>query len=146
MLCGLLRRLGFAINYSKVEGPAQRITFLGITLDTVTQTVELPQRKLSELYDTLLDMYSRPKVTKRQLQSLAGKLNWATQCTYGGRHRRMRRGAGGLQPPLAFGQLSFLGSGGPFFGQQQWWEGGVFQFSGGRMTSRGQCPRGGGCL
>ena len=24
--------------------------------------------------------------------------------------------------------------------------GGVFQFSGGRMTSRGQCPRGGGCL
>ena len=64
------------------------------------------------------------------------------------RHRRMRRGGGqgGLQPPPAFGQLSFLGSGGPFFGQQQWWEGGVFQFSGGRMTSRGQCPRGGGCL
>ena len=62
-------------------------------------------------------------------------------------HRRMRRGGqGGLQPPPpAFGQLSFLGSGGPFFGQQQWWEGGVFQFSGGRMTSRGQCPRGG-CL
>ena len=90
VLCGLLRRLGFAINYSKVEGPAQRITFLGITLDTVTQTVELPQRKLSELYDTLLDMYSRPKVTKRQLQSLAGKLNWATQCVYGGRYHLRR--------------------------------------------------------
>ena len=57
----------------------------------------------------------------------------------------MRRGAGGAAaPPPAFGQLSFLGSGGPFLGQQQWWEGGVFQFSGGRMTSRGQCPRGGG--
>ena len=56
-------------------------------------------------------------------------------------HRRMRRGGQGGGP--AFGQLSFLGSGGPFFGQQQWWEGGVFQFSGGRMTSRGQCPRGG---
>ena len=61
----------------------------------------------------------------------------------------MRRGGAGgaaAPPPPAFGQLSFLGSGGPFFGQQQWWEGGVFQFSGGRMTSRGQCPRGGGCL
>ena len=58
-------------------------------------------------------------------------------------HRRMRRGGGRGGPP-AFGQLSFLGSGGPFLGQQQWWEGGVFQFSGGRMTSRGQCPRGGG--
>ena len=62
-------------------------------------------------------------------------------------HRRMRRGGGGGQGgPPAFGQLSFLGSGGPFFGQQQWWEGGVFQFSGGRMTSRRQCPRGGGVL
>ena len=59
-------------------------------------------------------------------------------------HRRMRRGGGSRGAPPAFGQLSFLGSGGPFFGQQQWWEGGVFQFSGGRMTSRGQCPRGGG--
>ena len=61
-------------------------------------------------------------------------------------HRRMRRGAGGCSPPPAFGQLSFLGSGGPFFGQQQWWEGGVFQFSGEQMTSCGQCPRGGGVL
>ena len=59
-------------------------------------------------------------------------------------HRRMRRGGRGGPP--AFGQLSFLSSGGPFFGQQQWWEGGVFQFSGGRMTSRRQCPRGGGVL
>ena len=64
-------------------------------------------------------------------------------------HRRMGRGGAGwvggggaaAPPPPAFGQLSFLGSGGPFLGQQQWWEGGVFQFSGGRMTSRGQCPR-----
>ena len=59
----------------------------------------------------------------------------------------MRRGGqGGCSPPPAFGQLSFLGSGGPFLGQQQWWEGGVFQFSGGWMTSRGQCPRGGGAM
>ena len=57
----------------------------------------------------------------------------------------MRAGGGrGAAAPPAFGQLSFLGSGGPFLGQQQWWEGGVFQFSGGRMTSRRQCPRGGG--
>ena len=59
-------------------------------------------------------------------------------------HRRMRRGGqGGAQ---VLGNSVFLGSGGPFLGQQQWWEGGVFQFSGGRMTSRGQCPGGGGCL
>ena len=47
-----------------------------------------------------------------------------------GAHRRMRRGGqgGGAAAPPAFGQLSFLGSGGPFFGQQQWWEGVFFNF------------------
>ena len=38
----------------------------------------------------------------------------------------MRRGGRGAAAPPAFGQLSFLGSGGPFFGQEQWWEGGCF--------------------
>ena len=65
-------------------------------------------------------------------------------CMYVCIHRRMRRaGRGGCSPPPSFWATQFLGSGGPFLGQQQWWEGGgVFQFSGGRMTSRGQCPRG----
>ena len=56
----------------------------------------------------------------------------------------MRRGGqGGLQPPQLLGNSVFWAAVVLFFGQQQWWEGGVFQFSGGRMTSRGQCPRGG---
>ena len=32
----------------------------------------------------------KPKVTKKELQSLAGKLNWATQCVYGGRFHLRR--------------------------------------------------------
>ena len=54
---------------------------------------------------------------------------YVSVCVWGGCvHRRMRRGAGGTAapPPPAFGQLSFLGSGGPFLGQQQWWEGECF--------------------
>ena len=46
-----------------------------------------------------------------------------------------------MQPPQLLGNSVFWQRR-SFFGQQQWWEGGVFQFSGGRMTSRGQCPRG----
>ena len=42
----------------------------------------------------------------------------------------MRRGGGqgGLQPPPAFGQLSFLGSGGPFFGSSNGGRGVFFNF------------------
>ena len=38
----LIRTLGFKINWSKVEGPAQSITFLGILLDSMSMTLELP--------------------------------------------------------------------------------------------------------
>ena len=61
-------------------------------------------------------------------------------------------GAGGCcSPPQLLGNSVFWAAAVLFWGRQ-WREGGVFQFSGGRMTSRGQCmtsrrqcPRGG-CL
>ena len=41
------------------------------------------------------------KVTKRQIQSLAGKLSWITQCVYGGRFhiRRLLDSANKLRKP-----------------------------------------------
>ena len=41
-----LRRLGFSINYNKVAGPSQKLTFLGIMLDTLNMTIQLPDQKL----------------------------------------------------------------------------------------------------
>lgn len=84
-LMSLLRRLGFAINYNKVEGPVNRLPFLGIVLDTVSMTLELPQHKLDELKLLLVKAHASKKLKKVQLQSLAGKLNWASQCIQGGR-------------------------------------------------------------
>ena len=84
-LMRLLRTLGFAINYNKVEGPVQRLTFLGILLDTVAMSMELPEKKLTELKELLQKANMSKKLTKQQLQSLAGKLNWASQCVQGGR-------------------------------------------------------------
>ena len=89
-LIQLLRCLGFSINYGKLRGPAQRLTFLGIILDTTSMTLELPSNKLNELHTQLKDFHSRSKVTKQQLQSLAGKLNWCTQCIFGGRYHLRR--------------------------------------------------------
>ncbi|MES9880284.1 MAG: reverse transcriptase domain-containing protein [Sedimenticola sp.] len=96
-----LRRLGFCINYSKVEGPVQQICFLGVNLDTVQRTLSIPESKMCEIRTTLRSNLASHKVTKRQLQSLSGKLNWITQCIYGGRFymRRLIDRANALRSP-----------------------------------------------
>ena len=85
ILLQLLRKLGFQINYNKIEGPCQQLVFLGILLDSIAMTLFIPPGKISELLHTLTQLNSAQKTTKRKLQSLAGKLNWASQCVYGGR-------------------------------------------------------------
>lgn len=83
-LLRLLRKLGFSINYSKLVPPCKNLVFLGVEIDTVKMSLQLPQEKLSALKTELQYVVSRNKVTKRELQKLAGRLNWATQCIYGG--------------------------------------------------------------
>ena len=84
-LVALLRRLGFCINWNKVVDPAQCITFLGIEIDTVNMCTRLPQEKLAGLRVELQAFTKRKRASKRQLQSLAGKLIWAAGVVYGGR-------------------------------------------------------------
>ena len=86
----VLRRLGFRINYNKLEGPARRLTFLGLVLCTSSMTVSLPAEKMKDLRECLQNIKGKNKITKKCLQSLAGKLNWATQCIYGGRFHLRR--------------------------------------------------------
>ncbi len=47
--------------------------------------MKIPQDKIQDLEKTLRDMAGKSKVSKKALQSLVGKLNFATQCIYGGR-------------------------------------------------------------
>lgn len=83
-LLALLRKLGFGINYSKVLPPTQRIEFLGIILDSMEMITELPATKITALRAHLENVNVKTKTTRRDLQSLAGKLSYATQCIYGG--------------------------------------------------------------
>ena len=85
ILIDLLRKLGFQINWKKVEGPATCLTFLGVEIDTVAGTLQLPERKLNELKEVLQSFTRRKRASRKQLQSLAGKLNWACQVIRGGR-------------------------------------------------------------
>ena len=45
ILIRLLRELGFSIAYNKVEGPTQKLIFLGIEIDTINMTVSFPGKK-----------------------------------------------------------------------------------------------------
>ena len=84
-LLQLLNNLGFEINQKKAVPPTQQLVFLGILIDTISQTLSLPEDKLVKLRSVVKEFLQRHKSSKRQLQSLAGKLNWACKAVYGGR-------------------------------------------------------------
>ena len=73
----ILRELGFAIAYNKLEGPTQQLTFLGIFISAVTQTLHLPSGKVAELLQLLRIFRCKKCASLKQLQRLAGKLAWA---------------------------------------------------------------------
>ena len=84
-LIGLVRSLGFNINWSKVDGPSQHLTFLGIGIDSSTMTIKLTHKRIVEFQELLHQFAKRKRATRRQLQALAGKLNWSCQVVRGGR-------------------------------------------------------------
>jgi hypothetical protein len=60
-LWGLLRQVGFAINYNKLESPRQHIIFLGIGLDTRNMTLVLADERLDNLSHDLHNIKIRKK-------------------------------------------------------------------------------------
>lgn len=84
-LLGLVRQLGFNVSWNKVVGPSQRITFLGVDIDTSDCTLSLGKDKLADLDQKLHIFKNKARATRQQLQSLAGSLNWACQVVRGGR-------------------------------------------------------------
>ena len=84
-LINLLHSLGFNISWKKVISPAQRVTFLGIELDSSTMSIRLPADKLNRLNTLVTSFSDKVSASKRQLQSLAGSLNFACHVVHGGR-------------------------------------------------------------
>jgi hypothetical protein len=82
----LCARLGVPISPTKTEGPATKLTFLGIELDTIAMEARLPDDKRDGLLQ-LLQHWDGNKVTasQRELQSLCGKLNFAAKVVRRGR-------------------------------------------------------------
>ena len=85
-LITLLDRLGLTVNWNKVVYPCQRpSTYLGIEIDSKRRQLRLPDHKLREIRTLLSQTLAKTEFTKRELQSLAGKLKFAARVVYGGR-------------------------------------------------------------
>ena len=114
----LLQDLGFDISWHKVVHSMQRLTFLGIELDTIKQCIALPHNKFVELQGVVHSFNERTCASKRQLQKLAGKLNWACRVVFGRRTflRRILDIISSLKSPSARYKLSS-----DFYADIQWW-------------------------
>ena len=84
-LINLILKLGFSINYSKLEAPSTKVTFLGILHDSESMSISLPKDKQDGILCVIRRFLNKTRATKRQMQSLAGKLNHAARVVRGGR-------------------------------------------------------------
>ena len=71
--------LGVPLEYSKLEGPSSCLTFLGIEVDTELLQLRPPRDKLSRLKMELSRCCHRRSISKQDLQSLTGLLQFATK-------------------------------------------------------------------
>ena len=65
------------IAQKKTEGPATKLVFLGIEIDTVEGVMKLPSEKLQQLQLEIQRWMERKSSTKRELLSLIGQLQHA---------------------------------------------------------------------
>jgi hypothetical protein len=77
--------LGFPVAEEKMKGPATRITFLGIEIDSEALQLRLPEGKLLALKELITSWRGRRWCLKSELQSLAGKLQHACKVVRPGR-------------------------------------------------------------
>ena len=81
----VIRHLGFSISFKKCTPVATNVVFLGIEIDSVTMRLTLPDDKLSNLLLKLKYAEGKLKMTKQEVQSLAGSLAHASKVVRGGR-------------------------------------------------------------
>ena len=81
----LLCYLGFAIAWDKLVSPAQVVTYLGMELDSVCMEFRLPSWKHVRLKTIVKECLSVDKLSKRDLQVIAGYLSHASTVVIGGR-------------------------------------------------------------
>ena len=113
--------LGVPLAMDKLEGPVDRLTLLGIELDTEAGVMRLPADKLSRLRDLLARWSPRKSCQRQQLESLIGTLQHACRVVRPGR-AFLRRAIDLLCTPGATKGHHHLRLNRQFHADLQWWK------------------------
>jgi len=81
----IFAQFGLVVNPDKTEGPSQCLSFLGVQLDSVAQTVSCTPERVAELSELLRALRSQRVIQRRHAESLIGKLSFAAKVLPGAR-------------------------------------------------------------
>ena len=79
-LGSLLHDLGVKEALDKSVAPTHIIELLGVMFDLIRLIICLPEEKIQEIQRILVKWQRKQYMTKKQLQSVAGKLQFAATC------------------------------------------------------------------
>ena len=77
--------IGLPLSPDKMVPPTQCISFLGMGIDSIRMLIVVPQDKKEDILKHLKNVMQLKKTLVRNLQSLAGKLNFITKAVPQGR-------------------------------------------------------------
>ena len=75
----LLTDLGLEESLKKAEAPSQTMTYLGVEFDSVKMTMSVPPEKVTEIKAEIRLWVRKTSITRKDLQSLLGKLFWISK-------------------------------------------------------------------
>ena len=76
----MLHKLGFDISNHKLVPPTTKAICLGVEISTTEFTVSIPPAKMQEITEICKTWNGKTSCSKRELQSLLGKLLYISKC------------------------------------------------------------------
>ncbi len=129
-LLSVFARMKVPVAPEKLEGPATRLKFLGIILDTESQSLHLPQEKLEELRSLVASWLGKKFASVKELESLVGKLQHASTVVRPGRSfmRRLLELLKGIRKSQRWVRLNVAAR-----SDLMWWHTFITQWNGATM-------------
>ena len=81
----LLKDIRIDTAPDKIVPPTTRIEFLGVTFDSQTMTIEVTPDRIKEMLAELNGWTTKSTATRKEVESLIGKLQFASKCIKPGR-------------------------------------------------------------
>ena len=79
-LFDFLSYLGLPMNQDKLTSPCRVLTCLGITINLDNNSLSIDKAKMDEMYSECISVMKKRTLSRRQLQSLLGKLLYLHKC------------------------------------------------------------------